>query len=226
MAQSLGGNDNGGSLQTLLHLLERGIGSCLEAVVAMTPESLGALLDLAAKAATVERLERQRVAELPGDAASAEVLANVLSNTHVQMVGDVPLKALDNGGTMAELNLVLKKLSPCEAGLVAHYLRDRDNRLKTVVVNSKLSLTEDMCHAEMVDVTEMEILSTEVMLIAAVIFANATAINSLNLSNNNIGPDGMATLANAISSMAAIRLLNISVNKCFGNYYRAKCAYC
>ena len=150
MAQSLGGNDNGGPLQTLLHLLERGIGSCLEAVVAMTPESLGALLDLAAKAATVEHLGRQQVAELPGDAASAEVLANVLSNTHVQMVGDVPLKALDNGGTMAELNLVLKELSPCEAGLVAHYLRDRDNRLKTVVVSSKLSLSEDMCHAETV----------------------------------------------------------------------------
>jgi hypothetical protein len=46
LAQSLGGGDNGGSLRTLLYLLERDIGSCLEAVVAMTPKILGAIFDL------------------------------------------------------------------------------------------------------------------------------------------------------------------------------------
>jgi hypothetical protein len=51
LAKSLGGGDGGESLQTLLCLLERGIGSCLEAVVAMTPEILRAVLDLVSKAA-------------------------------------------------------------------------------------------------------------------------------------------------------------------------------
>ena len=46
LAKSLGGGDGGESLPTLLCLLKRGIGRCLEAVVAMTPEILGAVLDL------------------------------------------------------------------------------------------------------------------------------------------------------------------------------------
>ena len=58
---------------------------------------------------------------LPADAATATVLAALLADTPVRTVGDVPLKALRDNA-MAELNLLGKALSPCEAGLVAHHL--------------------------------------------------------------------------------------------------------
>ena len=87
-------------------------------------------------------------------------------------------------GAIEELNLIGKALTLCEGGLVAHYLSDRGNNLKSVVVNDKLNFTKQMCcGAESLDLATMEILPAHMPLVAAVICVS-TALAEVNLAMN------------------------------------------
>ena len=100
-----------------------------------------------------DTVRREECANLPGDAATVSVLAGLLANTTVRSIGNVPIAAIRDGMN-EELVLIGKALILCEAGLVVYYLHDRSNTLKTVGVNDKLSLTEEMCHSEVLDLTD------------------------------------------------------------------------
>jgi hypothetical protein len=86
------------------------------------------------------------VRELPGDAASSAILACLLAEkvngVSITSVGSVEVQTLRHGG-MAEINLSGKMLSACEAGLVAHYFGESENRLSTVWVTPKFSISCD-----------------------------------------------------------------------------------
>ena len=203
LASSSGASDDGanrGPVQTLVSLLECRLGGCLETVVAMSPDILGAVLDLSRAAATSESLSREQVAALPADAATATVLAALLANTPVRTVGDVPLKALGDNA-MEELNLLEKALSPCEAGLVAHHLGDPGNGLNTVVVNRQLTLSEAMCHDERLELAGKGIGQAEEVLIEAVLRLKAavTGVRCLDISDNPISVDGAAGIGKAVA---------------------------
>ena len=137
---------------------------------------------------------------LPADAATATVLAALLADTPVRTVGDVPLKALRDNA-MAELNLLGKALSPCEAGLVTHHLGDRSNSLKAVVVNAMLTLSEGMCHDGRLDLAGRGIGQAEAALVEAVLLskASATRVRFLNISKNPISVAGANGIGKAIA---------------------------
>ena len=141
-------------LDAFVVLLKRGLGGCLGTVGMMEPVILQRVL--AACSTQVDMVRREECADLPGDAVTVSVLVGLLANTTVRTVGEVPIAGIRDGA-IADLVLIGKALTLCEAGLVGYYLHDRSNTLKTVGLTKKFSFTEEMCHSEAWDLNTMEI---------------------------------------------------------------------
>ena len=173
---------------TLLSLLDLSLGDCLPELCQLEEKHIMSIVAICevARDKKLEVIPSAEVASLPADSAVASILASLLARTKVSNIGAVPIAALHRSAEH-NLNLSDQVLTPCEAGLVAFYFSQTDNRLSNLVLTPKLTFNNTLCSQSFMDLSDRHIGPAVAVEIAALVTSRcAEKVLGLSLARNNI----------------------------------------
>ena len=173
---------------TLVALLKRGLGLCVEHVCNLDPSVVNAIEQVVKAAADQDKtaLATHDVSTIPFGVSAAAVLANLLQLTEVQSVGAVPMRALQSN-SISEVNITGQgQVGACEASLLGYYF-DCNSKFDRIVLNEKYTLATANCNESVWDCKAKGLGPAQVMVLAATLSTNsASGVEEVDISENPI----------------------------------------
>jgi hypothetical protein len=174
---------------TLVALLKRGLGLCVEHVCNLDPSVVNAIEQVVKAAADQDKtaLATHDVSTIPFGVSAAAVLANLLQLTEVQSVGAVPMRALQSN-SISEVNITGQgQVGACEASLLGYYF-DCNSKFDRIVLNEKYTLATANCNESVWDCKAKGLGPAQVMVLVATLSTNSAAVvERVDVSENPFG---------------------------------------